>query len=169
MDGSKGGEIPHLAPALPSALLPLSQPESPPFLYRWALLCCVKKGYCRATREGGKKRAQIFCSSLSSKFSVQNVALSTVGPSCSPVHHSSVAAWKNMIHHLVPSDRRIVGRVIGVRGILGRKKAAPLTRTKVGRQKSYQPLFEGQSSKGDENLLILDELKETGQAIVDSL
>ena len=135
MNGSKGGEIPHLAPALPSALLPLSQPESPPFLYRWALLCCVKKGYCRATREGGKKRAQIFCSSLSSKFSVQNVALSSdgrrsVGPSCSPVHHSSVAAWKNMIHHLVPSDRRRSGD--RSEGNFGEEKSGP-THSNEGR------------------------------------
>ena len=66
----------------------------------------------------------------------------TVGPSCSPVHHSSVAAWKNMIHHLVPSDRRRSGD--RSEGNFGEEKSGP-THSNEGRATKSpshdQPLF----------------------------
>ena len=82
-----------------------------------------------------------------------------------------------MIHHLVPSDRRRSDD--RSEGNFGEEKSGP-THSKVGRQKaprshdrtlfkSVREAVEGQNFKGDENSLILDELKETGQANVDSL
>ena len=145
MNGSKGGEIPHLAPALPPVFLPLSQPESPPFLYRWALLCCVKKGYCRATREGVELKFSVHHYHQSFPFKMSPFRLSE--------GRAQLFARSSLIRcrlekydpSLVPSDRRRSDDRSGVRGILGRKKAAPLTRRKVGRQKAPrshdQPLF----------------------------